>query len=155
MAKAELAQKVETARDINVAVASRVMGWTQWTDLSNDCPLEPGVTYFADWGDPYGVAVYQPDCGGDVSFYFNPAEDIADAWKVVEKLHELKFSLVIESDYEPPTYHVEVWSAVGIWDLDESDSDSLPLALCRAARLAIERVAERAALKGSRCPTRE
>jgi len=81
----EQVQEVETARYTNIRVASRVMGWTQWVDLSEDCPFEPGVTYFADWGDRHGVGVYLPDGDGDVAFNFNPADDIADAWKVVEK----------------------------------------------------------------------
>lgn len=73
------------ARFHNVRVASRVMGWTQWADLSQDCPSEPGVTYFADWGEGWGLSVYLPEDNGDTSFSFNPAEDIADAFKVVEK----------------------------------------------------------------------
>lgn len=74
------------ARFHNIRVASRVMGWTQWTDLSQDCPSEPGVTYFADWGGPCGLSVYMADNEtGDVDFYFDPAEDIADAFKVLEK----------------------------------------------------------------------
>lgn len=68
----------------NIQVALHVMGWTHWDDLSRDCPHEPGVTYFADWGESWGLSVYHPEDEGDTSYSFNPAESIADAWRVVE-----------------------------------------------------------------------
>lgn len=81
-------EEVKAGTELNVLIAERVMGWTRWdVTTGEDCPCEPGVTYFADWGEMGGVAVYTPPhLTGDVEYYFNPAEDIADAWRVVEKM---------------------------------------------------------------------
>lgn len=147
MAETELAQEVETARAINIHLASRVMGWTQWTNLDEDCPCEPGVTYFADWGDLFGVAVYEPEGGGDVSFCFNPAEEIADAMKVVDKLKADDFwpsmtwqSGIFEDDWNRAAWFVRfrcvrAGTRGDHWAADES----LPLAICLAARKVVER----------------
>src|SRR4051812_13832531 len=81
------------ARFLNIRVARVVMGWTQWTDLSEDCPCEPGVTYFADWGGPIGLTVYPPEDEGDASYNFTPAESVADAWRVVEIFAVADFAL--------------------------------------------------------------
>jgi hypothetical protein len=75
-------------RAINIRIASEVMGWTRWDiESGEDCPCAEGVTYFADWGEMGGLAIYTPPhLTGDVEFNFNPAEEIADAWRVVEKV---------------------------------------------------------------------
>lgn len=109
-------------REINVKVAAEVMGWTQWADLSGDAPED--VTCFADWGDTNGVAVYaKDDATGDVAFYFNPAEDIADAWRLVEKFDWLA----------PAVYRGHSFN----WGCRMGDAhgegDTVQLAICHAA----------------------
>jgi hypothetical protein len=130
--------------EINAAVAASVMGWTQWADLSEDCPNEPGVTYFADWGGERGVAVYDPnDSSGDVAYYFNPAEDIADAWQVVARLKQkdfwptLNYLCGVMEDTAKPGWFVrfrcvKAGTRGDHWAVDATDTVAICLAALKA-----------------------
>jgi hypothetical protein len=117
---------MEAGRELDTLVAERVMGWTRW-DITGgeDCPCESGVTYFADWGDMGGVAVYTPPhLTGDVEFYFEPSRDIKDAWRVVETMKGV--SVAKRADGRWMCWH---WNRVH----RSGAGETAPLAICRAA----------------------
>lgn len=80
------------SRAINERIAIEVMGWTRWENYeTGDWEGPDDVTFFAPWDDDGSLSVYTPVGDGDVSFYFDPATDIADAWLVVDAMRAKGF----------------------------------------------------------------
>lgn len=142
MASAESAVKgldKSEARALNVRVASVIMGWTQWTDLSGDCPDTPGLTVFADWGDSADMTVYVNDGDddeGEPDFYFNPAEDMDDAWRVLERMRERGWLMHVLAMLEG--YVVNANETGGRDGMVQIPCDTAQEGICLAALKAVE-----------------
>ena len=118
-------------------VAETVMGWHEWTgddDYSGPYPM------WRDWGT--GVAVYDNELLGSISFMFSPSTRIKDAWLVVETItkdrwlniacYQGKYGVYNFSNDEGPE-DSPGWEN-GAPDIQEI-ATSAPLAICRAAIL--------------------
>lgn len=133
-----MSEDVKAGTELNVLIAERVMGWTRWDITSGeDCPCEPGVTYFADWGGMGGLAIYTPPhLTGDVEFYFDPSGDIADAWRVLDNLKGVSIN-----KRPNDTWACWHWNRVH----HKGTGETAPLAICRAALACAEYLTELAA----------
>jgi hypothetical protein len=72
--------------DALITICTKVMGWHHWvnTHIDYDGP-HPAFAVWDIHSEKYPTAsVYEDEISGDVTFYFNPFERIADAWLVVE-----------------------------------------------------------------------
>jgi len=127
-----------TNREIDVLVAEKVMGWHK--DYSWWANAE------GDWMEKIEAEEYEPG--------FNPSEDIASAWQVVEKLfrvHKMTFSITLK---DGDGWEAELAGWVnGISDIDtwghhdegsevsfrgeSSRQETAPLAICLAALKAV------------------
>lgn len=111
-------------------VAERVMGWHDigdgwWRESAEEHAPQAGVGGFS--AATHGNSIYA-EC------IFQPSEDIAHAWAVVERIRALGWLAVdIRSEREG-------WSCVCIRNprqpsgrVDRATADSAPLAICQAA----------------------
>ena len=122
-------------RDLDALVAEKVMGWGRahydyvfWQQTA----AEPLLRYCSstlimrDGDEPPNY--YQP---------FHPSRDIAAAWEVVERMNELRKPFSITQ-----SAFMSGWIAEFLADDDfntiEAQADTAPLAICRAALLAME-----------------
>lgn len=140
--------------DLNYHIAQKVMGWVPWDYSRGDIP-ENDKTYFifTPYTNEGGLAVYQPK-SEDISFVFAPAADIRDSMKVVEECrlsHDFGFAsfhypLLSSNGYgwivafaqSLRPYSLEIVSLGDPKLIFHAHSDSLPLAICRAALKASE-----------------
>lgn len=80
-----------TPSQLNELAAVRVMGFTK-TDNPNG--IDYGTTYYSDgyayWVEPNGELMRQP---------FRPATDIADAWRLVEKMESMDKGSIVYGHY--------------------------------------------------------
>lgn len=66
-----------------LAAVARALGWLHWeTNGTSDWDGPPGVTYWADWGDPF-LSVYR-DGAEDASDYWNPLASMDDAMALLD-----------------------------------------------------------------------
>lgn len=109
-----------TNDELNLAIGVKVMGWHRETDDIDD---GGGMYWMVD-----GIAM-EPD------WTFDPSTDIANAWRVVEKLEELGWL-------------IEMYSQGGCWSalLEHTDgarnvtrkvAETAPLVICTVALVAI------------------
>ena len=120
-------EKMEAGPELDILMCKHVMEWAY-----DDAP--PG--YPAGWDKPEGQWVRIDN--------FCPSEDIADAWQVVEKLKEKGYYTYVttENPCRCAIYDSNSggWDKAGSWDerLAETTAATVPLAICRAALLAIQ-----------------
>lgn len=129
-------------RAIDVQVAEKVMGW-KWMHIlakhngrnEDYSRLVPGHTYEAFIEEPN--AVWQPGILGVRDNFSVPhySSDIAAAWAVVEHMQALGFGWLLEphAHLYYCEFHREFY--VKCWD---SEQATIPMAICRAALLALE-----------------
>lgn len=83
------------------------------------------------WKLPEGHTGYtSPSCGRS----WNPSEDIADAWEVVERMRELGWNLSMWNTHDGGWY-CETETKIGAREFAESPT--APLAICCAALKAV------------------
>lgn len=130
-------------REITLAVAREVMRWQEWTGKGDWNPPagHEADTMFRDWGDEWGLSVYE-NGDDDVSFYFQPCVEIEDAWRVVERMRDWRESAHTTLRMVAYPYGRTYASFRGheTDDWCEANSHELPghgnptaLAICRAA----------------------
>jgi hypothetical protein len=121
-------------RQMDAWVAEFVMGWPQW-DFKNDWEGS-----FPMWRDDEGVLLYTTY---DDPHYWSPSKDIAAAWQVVEKLHGPYTLNVFTSDFDRSVGFCCHIRRVGTFpsSFAYEYGDTAPLAVCRAALLAVLEVA--------------
>ena len=128
-------REMEAGRELDALVAEKVMGWTMGD-------YEPGLYYTTRPGGP--VAVISPTWTPRMPFHrFLPSTDIAAAWEVVERLYDLRWIIGLGSLAQNPRgWRCELCN---MWEDDferapsdiEANADTAPLAICRAALLAV------------------
>lgn len=108
-------------REIDVLVATKVMGWTLHEKGYYICPDRD-----------YHPTIYT----------WLPSDEIPSAWEVVEKLissdSEVAICSLLPNDANPgkADWHVEVSG----WKGFDARANTMPLAVCRAALLAVSEV---------------
>lgn len=121
---------MEAGREMDKLIAENVMGLHISTD-------EHGRQSWRDSDDRYQHAVGRYDgYEDDEDFHtinWHPSESILWAWEVVEKLH-----LIIGESVGSDGSH---WYCTNRWDEDDATvevcADTAPLAICRAALMAV------------------
>ena len=126
--------KMEAGKEMDALVAERVMGWkvdkesySTWVAITDTYLFFPlvGMTK-GSWGN------------------WTPSTDISAVWQVVEKMSETwEFSL----NYQDNKYKFLLWKPEWVTsnlyqarECKEGVSNTVPLAICRAALKAVERV---------------
>jgi hypothetical protein len=111
--------KMEAGPELDALIAEKVMEWTEWP-ISGDYVTLHGKT-------------------GHTIDTFNPSSDISAAWEVVEKLQDTpteyffeicKTPVIWRQSGKPTHWHVELGG-------QKAYADAAPLAICRAALLAV------------------
>ena len=120
---AEEIRKLEAGRVLDSIVAMQVMGWKQ----------SPAGNY------PWQLAPPEAESMAPVKLCPNYSTDIAAAWEVVEKVLE-DDSLGLSIYDTQLSFHRRDWIVhfireKGMWA--GSEAETLPLAICRAALLAV------------------
>ncbi|EZP77579.1 hypothetical protein H839_08099 [Parageobacillus genomosp. 1] len=103
-------------REIDRLVAEKVMGWEP-EEIEGSAYLSGYVLYKRE--EPPHIPDYQ----------FKPSTNVADAWKVVEKLREKELYVDIDTFAE----HYDVRVVSGPNEVGHSLSETAPLAICLAA----------------------
>lgn len=118
-------QQIETmpaGRELDALVAERVMG------LEKHGGLNAAGTSTSE--------VWMKD-GKQISFAEPPtySTDIAEAWEVVEKIHDLQPRFILEAQ---PFVRPRVWWC-SVYGHDLVEAPTAPLAICRAAPVMVHR----------------
>ena len=126
--------KMGAGPELNTLVAEKVM---RWKHISTRTPYR---TVRDDGGCIMG-GVPQIFSVGLIPETWRPSLEISDAWAVVEKLRKMDFCCIdVYSD------HYYAWecrmrrledSHKGPWRINSFSCDTAPLAICRAALLAV------------------
>lgn len=141
------------SRELDAEIAEKVMGW-MWVEHSPKQQALPGFTSVVRFlADPKWVK----GLGSDPSWFIVPADmttpvaedvdagiphystDIAAAWQVVEKMRERGLNVSITADYgwrAPWECCMYLPGAREQWPC--ADADTAPMAICLAARKALE-----------------
>ena len=116
--------KMPAGREMDALIATDVMKWEELKHYDSHLSRDG----FMGWMDRETKTVQRPE-------FWNPSESIEDAWVVVEKLRKkyqpLKFYLVVDKKIRAcitPILLDDEWEAIG---------ETVPLAICRAALLAV------------------
>lgn len=122
--------ELTAGRELDALVAEKVMGWHIVTDFD----LRPPEKH---WNNAKGyvclVAGNKLNDGREMKG-FSPSTDIADAWKVVEKMRERGLDVYLRF---VSTWTAEFDSVSG--DVNGfADADTAPLAICLAALKAVQ-----------------
>lgn len=118
-------------REKDALVAEKVMGWLQWTgDGDWDGPED--ATFFRDWDDGAGVAVYKPSTE-EPAFYFSPSTDISAAWEVVEKIKDKIFGIWWEREPGSKQWSVTLNAVDSYSGAENFEHDRIEMAICLAA----------------------
>jgi hypothetical protein len=135
MTKDEI-MNMPAGQEMDVLIAEKVMGW--------HAVMENGFNHWVnvDGGFQCGVAPYDgfEDEEDFHTLKWHPSESILWAWEVVEKLHP-NCSFLLDYD-DPQTIESLKWCCL-FFDKDEpykeyeARANTAPLAICRAALLAI------------------
>lgn len=132
---------MQAGRELDAMVAEKVMGWKRmrWCDWKQD--ERTSLTY--SWHDVDGKMVKLAENSDDYEDprpAWSPSTSIADAWEVVEKLsgrEKLPMRVQIDNGYDKPwVVTISSWKTGQEW---HGESESLPLAICRAALKAVGR----------------
>lgn len=113
--------------ELDKSIAAKVMGWT-WGQTGED---------YMGWnGAPHEKnPLYGPRRG-----YFSPSTDIADAWRVVEKLEELGWLITLYSQGGCWSAFAEGCASDGATDgrnVWRKVAETAPLVICTVALVAI------------------
>jgi len=130
-------------RALDILMAERVMGWPRWDMEAGDWPGPDDATFYADFGDECGLAVYV--ASDEPTFYFAPSAEIKDAWRVVERMMALDFWPTLNylcGEAEPldkPAWFARFRCVRGGTRGDHwATADTAYLAVCLAARKAFD-----------------
>lgn len=126
-------------RQMDTWVAEFVMKWPEWDFLAGD--WSGGRPVF--WIEEDGIKIFKDY--DDYAHYWSPSSNIAAAWEVVEKLRERNRHITIITKHDSFMVAVsEYVPAFGIYkplhltdDYSDLHSNTAPLAICRAALLAV------------------
>lgn len=130
--------EMEAGPELDVLVAEQVMGWTYRSDnpVNMECPevAEPGWWHSPEWQDGDWECAsclfkYQSDVMPRYS------SDIAAAWKVLEKLVEMKKGACVHG-YSADEWACSYSKRVGVVQFIQADTAQL--AICRAALFLVE-----------------
>lgn len=106
--------------EIDVLIGTKIMNWTKEILPNNDEGLPYTAEYWTEFGEKRVPANF-----------FNPSTNLVDAWKVVEKLKEEKWTKILVSKFGTPLCRV------GIYDNEDSEvqvvAETVPLVICLAA----------------------
>jgi hypothetical protein len=138
MATTELAQEVEAGREMNVAIAERVMGEPMPPPPPDDTldRLLSGSPVVSEGGNWIAVCVFEE---GDVPRW-EPrpfSEDISAAWEVVEQLRS-RFGYRVQIGQTGDRYQVSVTLPPPTKVLANVFEESAAFAICKAALKAVE-----------------
>lgn len=119
---------MEAGRELDTLIAEKVMGWARWKGATLGWENPP--SFFRTWElTSYGS--------------FQPSTDISAAWDVIEKM-EYNWSFVRDvgkcgSEYETigNMLYRFIYTAPGM-PIEGIVADTAPLAICRAALLAVK-----------------
>ena len=122
-------EKLEAGREMDALIAQRVMGW--------NLRMSTGMGLVGDFPDD------KPVTGRTYREIPRYSEDIAAAFQVVERMTSAPYAWYVETvNLKADGF---VWRAVywGGYDIEHcvyftSENKSLPIAICRAALLAME-----------------
>jgi len=123
-------ERMEAGREMDSLIAEKVMGW-RWSGENKKWLIppddDPRIAWAALW-DKKGRPDWLPDY----------STDIADAWQVVEKLHDLGYRVEINSTCDKGLYDVEVSKSYSNGTVCECVVfQPISLAICRAALLSV------------------
>jgi len=144
---------MEAGREMDVLVAEKVMGWRYSPGWECHIPPEQIAMpdeMWTDWQHDAGEFWKEPIkehhvsgivYNGDSSKIIMPqwSTKIADAWKVVEKMHKGQWMCDL-SWRDDVCYGRIVWAVDFVTKdgrCESADDESAPLAICRAALLAV------------------
>jgi len=88
-----------TGKDLGIAVAREVMGWKEWP---GDEDYEGSYPMFCDWGEDWGLTIYEDDETGDFARHWAPWDDMNDCMEVEAKLAEMGYELLLRR-------HLNIW----------------------------------------------
>ena len=117
---------MEAGPELDALVAEKVMGW----QLTSAYQLGPAWARDIPWGElvlKNAVAYYAHEWG--------PSTDIAPAWKVVEKMHK-EYGIDVNG-LASGGFVCTIYGVDGHW---RTYDETAPLAICRAALLAVMEV---------------
>ena len=130
---------MEAGYELDSLIATEVMGWSRQEETPDGYICEDGG---ADWISSDGKDWWCNACDQESGFP-RFSTDLAIAWKLMEKLYDDGWIAGIGSLAQKP----RGWRAelCNMWEADfercptdiEANADSAPLAICRAALLAI------------------
>ena len=116
--------KLEPSPELDRLVAERVMEWQESSDFAIE--KETGDLFKIDLSDSIFKGLWK----------WSPSTDIAAAWEVVNKLLS-RYNISIYSGRYPIRWFVQM-VAVEDWETKALvEDENLPLAICRAALLAV------------------
>jgi hypothetical protein len=81
-----------TGKELGIVVAKEVMGWTEWLGTDD---YEGSHPMFCDWGEDWGLTVYEDDESGDFAYHWAPWRSMDDAWKVVEAMRQMQYGFFL------------------------------------------------------------
>lgn len=148
--KASQEMTFDELRELDAQVAVKVMGWNVWESKHGyfNVELPTGERYTPFFGKQ--IFKYDPETGKklpkpnwwedcqQIPFY---STDIGAAWEVIDVLWKLRSARIIVVRLAYDRYRVEVGgrqTADKKWVADVAEADTAPLAICRAALLAVK-----------------
>jgi hypothetical protein len=120
-------------KPINALMASKVIGANYWrngttSDYDGEYPM------YSDWEED--IFYYTDPEGG---WLWIPSTDLPDAWDIIKKMSDKGFNMRLE--VQGKNARVTFWSKrMTKWGPEpvSASADTVPLAICRAALLAVE-----------------
>lgn len=125
--KREEILNMPAGREMDALIAEKVMGWKLVQNQG-----EGGGLYWVGHGGVFG------DMHKNQTPEFS--EDILDAWRVIEKMHENKYQYTLRGHFMGVEQHIATFDHQDWADanpLYSAHGATAPLAICRAALLAV------------------
>jgi hypothetical protein len=127
---------MEAGRELDAAIAVRVMGWEMPDSRYLDGTPAPPIVY-----DETGRARGGPGEG------WSPSTKIAQAWEVVEKMDKRGFWLRLVTPFDDGSLYHAGFTPLGVTGWNgrpdhEAAADTAPLAICKAALKAVSQTAD-------------
>lgn len=121
--------KLEAGDELDALIAEKVMGWHSVED-------KWGYKAWYDAEDRFQCGIHKGDSHEDSEdfhiLHWHPSSSILWAWEVVEKANA--FFLEQPQNYDDKTWSASISISSYLWD---AEADTAPLAICRAALLAV------------------
>ncbi len=115
--------ELQAGSELDALIAEKVMGWC-WCEYAYEMPLSDMETHR-----------FHGCNGGQRSLAeFNPSEDIADAWQVVDKLKEQGFHVGLVDDFGGEmSWKLNIYATNELPIVFNEWASTPELAICRAA----------------------